>query len=322
MRIHATIVAALVLGDLLAGPGSAWAGGDFVDLAVGGGRVWLASGDGVRSFDARTGRTLSMPRLAGPAPYALSVAIGGGARWVASVENGYVWGTLSRIDRRTGVVRVVWRRPNSSVQYVAIGAGSVWALIGGRRGARILRFSPSGRLQRSWTIPGAGRIAADAAGCWVSTARWLLRIDPAGTLHRVLRAPLADVATGGGAAWLGRTTSILRIDESSGRVRTLAVGRLRSGGFQHDLATTGGVLWALRQPSAGPHRSILTRIDPRTGRTTGRVVFPGIADAVVAEPDAVWVASNVPAAGGSGVDAEITRLDPRTLSRTLVVRIP
>jgi hypothetical protein len=315
---HATIAAALVLGGLLGGPASAWAGGDFVDLAVGGGRVWLASGDGVRSFDARTGRQLSMPRLVG-APYALSVAIGGGARWVASVENGYVWGTLSRIDRRTGVVRVVWRRPNSSVQYVAVGAGSVWALIGGKRGARILRFSPSGRLRRSWSIPAAGRIAADAAGCWVSTARWLLRIDPSGTVQRVLHAPFGDVATGSGAAWLSRRTSILRIDDRSGLVRTLAVGRLRSGGFQHDLAAGGGALWVLRQPSTGPRRSILARLDPRTGRTTGSVVLAGITDAVVARTHAVWVATIVGPAGGGGV--AITRLDPRTLDRTLIVRV-
>jgi hypothetical protein len=51
-----------VLGGLLVGSHSPWAGGDFVDLAVGSGRVWLVSGDGVRSFDAGTGRQLSMPR--------------------------------------------------------------------------------------------------------------------------------------------------------------------------------------------------------------------------------------------------------------------
>jgi hypothetical protein len=310
-----------VLGDLLVGPASAWAGGDFLDLAVGSGRVWLASGDGVRSFDPQTGRELSMPRRIG-APYAISVAIGGGAIWVASVENGYVWGTLSRIDRRTGAVRVVWRKPTGAVQYVAVGAGSVWALIGSKRGSRIARFSPSGRLQRSWRIPGAGRIAADGAGCWVSASSWLLRIGPTGNVHRVLRAPFGDVATGGGAAWLVRRTSILRIDERSGRVRTLAVGHMRSGGFQHDLAAGGGVLWALRQPSAGPRRSILLRLDPRTGHSTGRVVFPGIADAVALEPHAVWVASVVLSAGGGGAGAKITRLDPWTLAQTLVVRIP
>src|SRR5919204_6317926 len=132
---------------------AARAGGDFVDLAVGGGRVWFVGPD-VRSLDARTGRTISMPKLVGPA-YPLSVALAGGAAWVASVENGYVWGTLSRIDERTGKVRVVWRRRSSSVQYVAAGAGGVWALLGFRQGARIALFALDGRLRRIWQIPSA-----------------------------------------------------------------------------------------------------------------------------------------------------------------------
>src|SRR5919204_3600020 len=127
---------------------AARAGGDFVDLAVGGSRVWFVGPD-VRSLDARTGRTISMPKLVGPA-YPLSVALAGGAAWVASVENGYVWGTLSRIDERTGKVRVVWRRRDSSVQYVAAGAGSGWTLIGAPKGMRIARFTLTGSLLRIW----------------------------------------------------------------------------------------------------------------------------------------------------------------------------
>ena len=109
------------------------------------------------------------------------------AAWVASVENGFVWGTLSRVDERTGKVRVVWRRQGSSVQYVAAGAGSVWALIGSRRGSRIARFTLAGRLLRVWRIAAAGRMAADRQGCWISTNRWLLHIDPTGRVHRVVR---------------------------------------------------------------------------------------------------------------------------------------
>src|SRR6266566_8243623 len=104
----------LALCSILLASGAARAGGSFVDLAVGSSRVWFVGEPGVRELDARTGRTLSKPRLVGAA-YPLSVALAGGAAWVASVENGYVWGTLSRIDIRTGKVRVVWRRPDSSV---------------------------------------------------------------------------------------------------------------------------------------------------------------------------------------------------------------
>ena len=105
-----------------AAPG-AQAGGDFVDLVVDGTHLWFVGPLGVRVVDARSGRTLSRPQLVGAA-YPLSVTLAGGAAWVASVENGYVWGTLSRIDVKTGRVRVVWRRRGSSVQYVAAPAAS------------------------------------------------------------------------------------------------------------------------------------------------------------------------------------------------------
>jgi hypothetical protein len=87
----------LLAGVVLVATSPARAGGDFVDITVGGGRVWFAGGPGVRSLDARTGRTLTAPRLLGAA-YPLSVTLASDAAWVASVEGGYVWGTLSRID--------------------------------------------------------------------------------------------------------------------------------------------------------------------------------------------------------------------------------
>jgi hypothetical protein len=178
---------------------AASAGGDFVDLAVGSTRIWFVGEPGVRELDARTGRTLASPRLVG-APYPLSVALAGGAAWVASVENGYVWGTLSRIDIHTGKPRVLWRKPDSSVQYVAAGAGSVWALIGSAGTTRIARFSLAGRLSHSWNVPGAGRMAADASGCWISTDHWLLHIDADGRVHHVLRTQLGDISTGSSLA--------------------------------------------------------------------------------------------------------------------------
>ena len=67
----------------------------------------------MRSLDAVTGRQESMSRLAG-APYPLSVTVAGGAAWVASVEIGYVWGMLSRVDEHTGRARVVWRRQETA----------------------------------------------------------------------------------------------------------------------------------------------------------------------------------------------------------------
>ncbi len=309
---------ALVLAVVLAGAPAAHASGAFVALAAGGARLWLVGPFGVRSLDARSGRTLATPEPT-HAAYPLSVTLAGGAAWVASVENGFVWGTLSRIDERTGAARVVWRKPDSSVQYVAAGAGSVWALIGSRTGARIARFSLDGRLLRTWRIQDAGRMAADGHGCWISTNRWLVRIDPAGRVRRIVRAPLGDVATGGGAVWLPRATSVLRIDERTGRVQTLATGRLRLGGFQHDLAADANGLWLLEQRSRA--RSSLVRFDIRTGRRTGATAVPGIAQALVITPRAVWIATVVARNAGPATDYKLIRVNPRTMRSTLLVDI-
>lgn len=311
-------VCLLLLVAVLLAPAAARAGGDFVDLAAGTSRVWFVGGAGVRELDARTGRTLSTPQLVG-APYPLSITLAGGGAWVASVENGYVWGTLSRIDTRTAKVRVVWRKPDSSVQYVAAGAGGVWALIGSAGGSEIARFSLDGRLQRLWPIRDAGRMAADSSGCWISTTGWLLHIDTAGRLHRVVRAPLGDVATGAGAAWLARTTSVLRIDEQSGQVRTLVTGRLRPGGFQHDLAAGDNALWALND--GGRAHTTVVRFDLRTGRMTGSVEVPDIADALVVKRHAVWVATVIAPAARPATGYDVIRINPRTLRRTLLIHI-
>jgi hypothetical protein len=308
----------LVLATALVSVPGARAGGDFVDLAVGGGRVWFVGPPGVRALDARSGRTLSTPMLRGAA-YPLSVTIAGGAAWVASVENGYVWGTLSRIDARTGQVRVVWRKEGSSVQYVAAGAGGVWALIGSRRGARIALFALSGRLARVWRIAAAGRLAADQHGCWVATGKWLLQINPAGPVRRVVRAPLGDVTTGDGAVWLPRETSVLRIDERTGRQRTLRTGRLRLGGFQHDLAAGNGALWALQSQTRS--RSTLLRLDARSGRITGHTSLRGIAAALVLQPHALWAATVIAPPPGPATGFDVIRIDPRTLRRTLVIHV-
>lgn len=246
-------VVAAATAIVLASAAPARAGGQVVDLAVGGGRLWLVGGtQGVQVLSASTGRTIATPTLVG-APYPLTVALAGGAAWVGSVENGYVWGTLSRIDVRTGKVRVLWRKQQSSVQYVAAGAGSVWALIGfigadeRRTAMKVARFSTEGRLMRVWKVPlGAGRMAADSSGCWISSSDALLHIDPSGHLHRALQARFEDVATGAGAVWLAETKQVLRIDERTGQRRSISTGTLRLGGFQHDLAASTDALYFLQ----------------------------------------------------------------------------
>lgn len=297
---------------------AARAGGDFVDLAADSGHLWLVGEPGVLELDAETGRTLRHPQPASAA-YPLSVAVAGGAVWVASVANGFTDGRLTRIDLRTHRARDVLHVPDGSVQYVAAGAGGVWALLGAARGSRIARLSDGGRLLRVWPILAAGRMAADASGCWVSTSGRLLHIDAAGRVRVAVHAPLGDVATGDGAAWLARSTSVLRVDERTGAVRTIVTGRLSTGGFQHDLAAADGALWVLQQ--SAERNAYLLRFDTRTGRRTGHVPLHGIADALVVRPGGVFVATVVAPPGRSATGYDVFRVDPRTLRRTLVARI-
>jgi len=318
MRLRRLVgLAVVVVVVLLAAP-LARAGGDFVDLAVGNTRVWFVGEPGVRELDARSGRTIASQQLVG-APYPLSVTLTAGAAWVASVENGYVWGTLSRIDLRTHRVRLLWRKQDSSVQYVAAGAGGVWALIGSASGNKIAHFSLAGHVERVWKVANAGRMAADASGCWISTNHWLIHIDPAGRVHRVLPAQLGDVSTGAGAAWLPQATTVLSIDEHNGTISTLHTGRLRLGGFQHDLAAGAGALWALND--AGRAHTTLERFDLQSGRLTGKLDLPGIADALIIKPDTIWIAAviappNMPASG-----YDVIRINPHTLRRTLLIYV-
>jgi hypothetical protein len=51
------------------------------------------------------------------------------------------------------------------------------------------------------------------------------------------------------------------------------------------------------------------------------VSLPGIADAVVVTPQALWVATVLAPAGKPAIGYALIRINPRTLHRTLLVHI-
>jgi hypothetical protein len=279
------------------------AGGSQVDLALQGGRVWVVGDAGLRELSAADGRTLDAPAPVGAA-YDLSVAIAGGAAWVASVANGDVDGRLTRLQLRTHRERVVLHEPEGSVQYVAGGAGSVWALVGRRSGNELVRLTYPGRVEGRWGVGDGGRMTADAGGCWVSANGRLLHVADDGRLRVAARVPFGDIAAGGGAVWVGLRRSLVRIDERTGAVRTFPTSALGLGGFQHDMAVGNGYLWTLGTGT-------LARRDPRTARVLQTVRIPRIADAVAVSASAVWI----------GTTHGIVRLDPRTLRTSLRIAI-
>lgn len=286
---------------------AARAGGDFVDLAVSGRTAWFVGSFGIRSIAGGTGVATGVAATTGA--YPLSVAIGGGAVWVASVANGFVDGELTRVEPATGRARVVLRQPAGSVQAVTVGGGAVYALVGRASGNQVVRLTFAGRVAARWTIIDAGRIAADASGCWVSADHRLIHIRPDGREVTVLNTvDLGSVTAGDGAAWLAQAASVTRIDERTGIVRVVRAPHLRLGGFQHDLAVGDGALWTL--DTSPPS---LQRRDPATGRVERTVALPGIPDAIVPVAGAVWVAV--------AVTHQVLRFDPVTLHRTLAVAV-
>jgi streptogramin lyase len=115
---------------------------------------------------------------------------------------------------------------------------------------------------------------------------------------------LQDVATGGGAAWFIASGELTRVDERTGVVRGLRVGRLQPIGANHEFAVGEGSLWTVSLQG-------LQRRSLATGRVERSLALKH-ADAVAVAKGAVWVATS---------DDRLYRLDPRTLRVTLRISL-
>jgi hypothetical protein len=285
-------------------------GGVPVELAPVGSTIWTISNAGLVAVDARTGAVRARPLT--PYPYAIAVAAGEGAVWVASVENGFVSGAVTRIDAQTGRKVTRLRLPHGAVYGVCAAGDSAWAITGPSSRRRVVRVDARGgrsrfvatRRQPAWC-------AADAAGVWFTTGEGrLVRVDPrtngATELTRV--RGLGQIAAGGGAVWGALHASVVRIDERTGAVRPTRVGASVYA------VAAGAHVWALADGGAGATR--LVRIDPATGRVDGRRKLRGSMTSVVETRDALWI-------GGyeRRRDSVLLRLDPRSLTVKRVVTL-
>ena len=301
MRRLAVVALALALGTA-----SAYAGGNFMDVAAGPRTVWVTGDFGVARLDARTGRTSS--RIVLSQLYALGVGVGGGAAWVASVENGFGGGTVTRIDLRTGARRTIFRRAGWAPQQVAFGRSVVWVLFGSRRSFRLGRFDFRGRLLGVTPLGrDAGWLTADARGAWACCrGLTLLRVDPKGRAHPAFELPVDNpVWAVAGSIWLAGFGVLERLDERTGRI----LARIALASPQ-DVAFGAGSVYALGAGS-------LVRIDPSTSRVLVRRRIPGITQAVSAAAGGVWVTSVARPSR-----SRVFRLDPKTLAVELRLALP
>jgi len=160
------------LGHSLAGPyGGRLPGEAYV--VVGGGSVWAVGADSrVRQLDPRTQRVIRTIPVS-----ARSLAYGDGALWALEADTNAV----AHIDPRTGrVIQEIRIRSPSTVQALAVGAGSVW--VSSPFQGVVWRIVPGPPLVER-TIPlgfGISTIAFGAGAVWAGNDvnDTVARIDP------------------------------------------------------------------------------------------------------------------------------------------------
>jgi len=288
--------------SLLAVASAARAGGVPVAAAPAGHTLWTVSDLGLRTVDTRTFRNSPGPDL--PHPYAVDVATGGGAVWVASVENGYGSGAVSRIDLASGDVSTPLRLPDRGVFGLAVGGGYAWALLGPWQKATVARIPLSGAGPVHFLrVPGfVGWIAADGYGLWLWGGGKLLRIDPAGarvsTVARIQGS--YQLALGLGSVWLAAWDTLVRVDERSGRV----LARIAVGPSATAPAVARGSVWLLRRVG---ETCRLVRVDARTDRVAAGRRLPGSATSVTYADGRLWIGEVQPS-------PRLLAVDPATLA--------
>jgi hypothetical protein len=257
----------------------------------------------------------------------LSRGDGGGANANLAVTNN----TLVRLDpdsQEIAAVTPVGQGP----QAVAVAGDTVWvhnwedrtvSMVDAETGAveRTLSISGSSPSTLGWST---NSIAADASGAWVlSTGErggLLTHVRP-GLVSREFDIPYdaSSVAVGGGAIWIGAKdlsgNVLLRVSPQTGTVLTearLPAVVTANEPVQSSVAFGAGAAWAV-----GPDGTLF-RVDPATGRITGRrTIARGPATALAAGSGAVWALVLDPARGN-----RIVRIDPQTMRVTDTIPAP
>jgi len=196
-----------------------------------------------------------------------SIAVGGGAAWVITPDDG--WGVLRRVDATTGFVERLPATRGSS--WPTFGDGYVWAPCAGTTdnpcgGPLILKLDPTtGVVLDRIDVGSTGFPAFAADGLWVSGQSGLARIDPS--------TEQVDEFGGRGFSWIGSVRGsvweasgdrIRQFDPSDGS--TLRSFHLNDPCFVN---VTGDAVWAETcRPdldAAGPDKYFLIRINASSG---------------------------------------------------------
>jgi hypothetical protein len=270
----------LALAGLLLAAPRAGAGGDPLQLAACGSRLWVVGQGTAAELDAVSGRTLHRirPRL----DYPVAVACSGDEGLVGSVVNGYGSGAVQRVS---AVGRSTPLPGTGPVYDLAAWGRRAWVLTDAlaRRVHELPEHGPSRPVPGT---AGAGWVTAGADGLWIVTVHSQLRLvpydGPVRTVASDVRWPPAPCA-GGALVPAGGRLVLFRPD---GRRVWSTSGPAGSA------ACSARSAYTLSSDRLG--HATLFEISLADGRTLARRQVPAPATDLAAGPAGVWVAISGP----------------------------
>jgi hypothetical protein len=282
----------LAVAGLLALAPRAGAGGDPLQLAACGPRLWVAGHGTAAVLDARSGRLLHRigPRL----DYPVAVACSGDEGFLGSVVNGFGSGAVQRVSA-AGVSTPL---PGDGPVYgLAAWAGRTWVLTGAVD-RQVVELGKTGPRRTVAGSDGSGTVAAGPTGLWLLSERYALQFVPYGGRPRTVATGVRSWPAVCGSGALATVGGRLVLFDGAGRRRWARAGR---GDFS---ACAGGSAYVLTADRRG--HSTLRRLDLADGRTVAARRVPGPATSLAAGPDGVWLAV-------SGRRPQLRLLSPATL---------
>ena len=224
-------------------------GAPAIDLAVGAGGVWVATGGfgTVVHIDPELEAPADPIELGDPAdpvvPAATSIGVAQGRVWVGAFNG------LVSIDptsgRRTGRVDL----GRTAALQIAAGYGAVWATTLGNRAKRV-EASSAKQTTEFYAGTFVAAIARDRSAVWVGAgdSGLIWKLDPVtGTALSTANAGTgtSGIAVGLGAVWVAswRSQTLFRLDPATGEV----LASVPMGGSPEDVTVAGGLVWVAVQ---------------------------------------------------------------------------
>jgi hypothetical protein len=290
----------LALAGLLALAPRAGAGGDPLQLAACGPRLWVAGQGTAAVLDARDGRLLHRirPRL----DYPVAVACSGDEGFLGSVVNGYGSGAVQRVSAAGASTPLPGDGP---VYGLTARAGRAWVLTGAVD-REVVELGEAGTWRPVAGSDGSATVAAGPTGLWLLSEHFALRFVPYGGRLRTVATGVRSWPASCGSGALATVGGRLVLFDGAGRRRWTRQGR---GDFP---ACAGGSAYVLVSDRLG--RSTLRRLDLADGRTVAARRVPGPATSLAAGPYGVWVAV-------SGPSPQLRLLSPTTLRLLRSIRL-